>query len=167
MGRAMKSFSWLIGAALIGTMAFAPRAAAAASALGIWTTAGGDSEIRIAPCGPALCGRIVWLKDPYDKHGKPARDTKNPVKAERSRPILGLEIVTAMRPARDDPGQWRDGRIYDPNSGNTYHAEMRLDGADRLKLRGYIGIPLFGRTTTWTRAGGIKPEPPPRKAAKR
>ena len=50
------------------------------------------------------------------------------------------------------PGRWRDGTIYDPASGRTYSAEARLDGPDRLLLRGYIGIPLIGRTATWTRA---------------
>jgi uncharacterized protein (DUF2147 family) len=48
---------------------------------------------------------------------------------------------------------WRGGVIYDPASGNTYSCQARLDGADRLELRGYVGIPLLGRTTYWLRVG--------------
>ena len=51
----------------------------------------------------------------------------------------------------DEPGVWRNGTVYDPTSGRTYSAEARLDGSDRLRLRGYLGIRLLGRTTTWIR----------------
>ena len=44
----------------------------------------------------------------------------------------------------------------DPGSGSTYTCNIALDGDDRLRLRGYVGIPLLGRTTTWTRVGAEK-----------
>ena len=47
--------------------------------------------------------------------------------------------------------RWAGGMIYDPNSGNTYKGTMRLVDRNTLKLRGYIGISLFGRSDTWTR----------------
>jgi uncharacterized protein (DUF2147 family) len=50
-------------------------------------------------------------------------------------------------------GTWTDGSIYDPASGYTYRCQLSLDGNDRLRLRGYVGVPLIGRTTTWTRVG--------------
>ena len=50
-------------------------------------------------------------------------------------------------------GTWVNGRIYDPASGSTYTCQLALDGDDRARLRGYVGIPLLGRTTTWTRVG--------------
>ena len=131
-----------------------------AGALGIWTTSGGESQIRIAPCGPALCGRIVWLKDPYEKDGTLSRDTKNPVAAKRRRTVLGLTILTGMRPDPAKPDEWQDGRIYDPQSGKTYHADMWLKGTNKLRFHGYIGVPLFGETTTWTRAAKTNPLPP-------
>ena len=46
---------------------------------------------------------------------------------------------------------WEDGWIYDPNNGNTYSCEMTLIDHKTLKIRGYIGITLFGRTEIWTR----------------
>lgn len=150
-----------LGAMLIAAATLFASHAEAASAVGIWTTDDGESQIQIAPCGPALCGRIVWLKDPYEKNGTPSRDTKNPVAAKRRRLVLGLTILTGMRPEPGKPGEWQNGRIYDPGSGKTYHADMWMDGADKLKFHGYIGVPLFGETTVWTRSATVKPEPPP------
>jgi uncharacterized protein (DUF2147 family) len=46
---------------------------------------------------------------------------------------------------------WDKGRIYDPESGKTYKSKMTLAAPNRLEIRGYVGIPLFGRSTTWTR----------------
>jgi uncharacterized protein (DUF2147 family) len=53
----------------------------------------------------------------------------------------------------DPGGTWVGGSIYDPATGNTYTCHLALDGDDRLRVRGYVGIPLLGRTTTWTRVG--------------
>ncbi len=57
--------------------------------------------------------------------------------------------MTGFRYAGED--RWTGGEIYDPNSGNTYKGTMRLIDRNTLKLRGYIGISLFGRSDTWTR----------------
>ena len=64
--------------------------------------------------------------------------------------MLGLRILSGFSEA--DPGVWEDGEIYDPSDGDVYHANIAEDGPTRLRLRGYIGIPLFGRTQGWTRA---------------
>ncbi len=57
-----------------------------------------------------------------------------------------------------DDGEWEDGTIYDPKSGKTYSATMELDGKNLLKIRGYVGISLFGRTTEWTRQKSKTPD---------
>jgi uncharacterized protein (DUF2147 family) len=68
----------------------------------------------------------------------------------KNKPILGLQIIRHMV-YRD--GKYHDGFILDPRDGKEYHATMRLvDGGQKLKLRGYIGLPLFGKTTEWNRA---------------
>jgi uncharacterized protein (DUF2147 family) len=46
---------------------------------------------------------------------------------------------------------WTGGRVYDPKNGKSYQGKMTLVSPNRLNLRGYVGIPLFGRTTNWTR----------------
>jgi uncharacterized protein (DUF2147 family) len=49
-----------------------------------------------------------------------------------------------------EDGRWTGGEIYDPKSGKTYSCNMKLK-ANKLEIRGYVGLSLFGRTTTWTR----------------
>ena len=54
--------------------------------------------------------------------------------------------------SRKSDTRWDSGTIYDPKSGSTYSCFMELDGPDRIKVRGFIGISLIGRTDVWTRA---------------
>ena len=127
--------------------------------LGVWATEAdrnGMAHIEIRRDGDRYHGSIVWLEepnvpldDPAGRGGEPKTDHRNPDPALRSRPILGLRIVDGFRYVGN--GQFRDGRIYDPATGNTYHCNMKLLADGRLKLRGYIGISLFGRSTIWTR----------------
>ena len=54
----------------------------------------------------------------------------------------------------DGDDEWEDGRIYDPKNGKDYKCYMVFpdeDDKSRLKVRGYIGVSLLGRTTYWTR----------------
>jgi uncharacterized protein (DUF2147 family) len=63
--------------------------------------------------------------------------------------IVGMEIVRHMHA---DGDHWSGGEILDPETGKTYRATMKLvDGGQKLVVRGYIGLPLFGRSQTWTR----------------
>jgi uncharacterized protein (DUF2147 family) len=123
----------------------------AATPVGLWYAEGGAAQVAVEACGDALCGRVVWLRSPLDEDGCDLRDRNNPDPALRSRKVTGLEILRGAKPARD--GTWMSGSIYDPATGNTYACRLALDGGDRLRLRGYVGIPLLGRTTTWTRVG--------------
>jgi len=52
----------------------------------------------------------------------------------------------------EEKGLWEDGEIYDPKSGKTYDCYLKLETPDKLKVRGYVGISLLGRTSKWTRA---------------
>ncbi len=117
--------------------------------LGVWLDSGGKAQVEIIKCGERLCGHIVWLKSPLDKHGNEKLDKHNPDEALRTRKLLGLQLLSDFKNAAG--GVWEDGKIYNPEDGETYHATLKLDGDDTLKLRGYVGIPLFGRTRTWTR----------------
>ncbi len=76
-------------------------------------------------------------------------DIHNPDLALRPRPLCGMEIGSGFEPQGLDEA--RNGTLYDPKTGKTYHGSLRLDG-DKLELRGYVGIPLFGRSQTWTRS---------------
>ncbi|MGH9588053.1 MAG: DUF2147 domain-containing protein, partial [Acidobacteriaceae bacterium] len=65
------------------------------------------------------------------------------------RSLCGMKIGTGFKLV--DPNRAQDGKLYDPKSGKTYTGSMTRDG-NKLNLRGYVGIPFFGRTETWTRA---------------
>jgi uncharacterized protein (DUF2147 family) len=117
--------------------------------LGRWRSESGRGVIEIYQCADKLCGRLVWLIEPI-RRGAPAVDDKNPKPELRNRRLCGLVMLGGFR--QTGPQHWSDGWIYDPDSGKTYSATMTLESAGVLKLRGYVGIPLFGETQTWTRA---------------
>ncbi len=143
----------LIMAVLAG-MLFTAVNAEAASLHGFWKTDGGKSLVEIHPCGETLCGRITWLKEPaYPADdamaGKLKVDRENPDSALQGRPIVGLQIMRGFRVTGEQV--WGDGTIYDPENGKTYKCRLTLAAPDRLEVRGYIGMALFGRTTVWNR----------------
>jgi uncharacterized protein (DUF2147 family) len=121
---------------------------------GRWLVEGGDAVIEIAPCGDQACGRLVWLKAPWDADGSPKRDVENPEPAARTRALCGLPLIEGLSPAGD--GSWEDGTIYSARDGRTYGFEIRPDGPDRLNVRGYVGISLLGGSRTWVREDGLR-----------
>lgn len=142
--------SWLRALALFAALAggLTLSAAWAAEPTGIWLTEKGDAHIHIARCGQALCGTVVWLKDPYDhKTGKPPVDEQNPDSRLRSRKILGLRIF-AMTP--DAQGDWWGG-IYNSDDGQTYRGKLVPHGADKLEVLGCVGVICSGET--WRKVG--------------
>ncbi|TVQ07944.1 MAG: DUF2147 domain-containing protein [Balneolaceae bacterium] len=119
---------------------------------GLWLSADKRGIIRIYEQDGKFYGRLVWLKEPEDDQGNTILDSKNPDPEKRDRPILGLQMVFGLEYSG---GEWRNGEIYDPESGSTYSARLRLNGSDRMDLRGYIRLPMFGRTESWTRVGTL------------
>lgn len=123
--------------------------------LGIWKTEGDESKVEIYRCGEKICGTIIWLKNPLytDSRdgivGTPLIDRYNSDPALRKRPVLGLRIMEGFTEL--SLTTWGNGTLYDPKSGNTYRGKIHQTAPDRLELRGYIGIPLFGRSSVWTR----------------
>ncbi len=122
------------------------------SPVGHWTVAADDAKVEIYETGDSnakiLEGKIIWLKEPNDKAGKAKTDVENADAELRSQAIMGMIFLKNFRKDKD---QWVDGTIYDAKSGKTYKATMKLEGDNTLELRGYVGIPLFGRTETWKR----------------
>jgi uncharacterized protein (DUF2147 family) len=138
-------------------LAVQPDAAAAVSPVGLWWAEWGAAQVEIAPCGGALCGRVVWLRSPFGDDGCPLRDERNPDSTLRARAIIGIELLSGLRAAVNEPRTWTDGVIYDPTSGRTYDAMMTLTEPNRLNVRGYVGFRLLGRTVTWRRVGTLAP----------
>lgn len=135
---------WRVAGMVTMLLAGAPGMAGAATGLtGDWQTKEG-SVVRVFDCRDSVCAKVVRIEP-----GAPGRtDAKNPKAELRSRPVCGLEIGSGF--VRKDPGHATDGSVYDPKSGRMYHGTMDVEG-DELRLRGYVGVSLFGRTETWRR----------------
>jgi uncharacterized protein (DUF2147 family) len=116
------------------------------SPVGTWMVAAEDAKVEIYEKGNELEGKIVWLKEPNAVDGTPKKDLENPNQQLRAREILGMIFLKGFTKDNDE---WGGGEIYDAKSGKTYKAYMKLSGDSILKLRGYVGIPLSGRTEQW------------------
>ena len=116
-------------------------ALAAPSVSGRWLTKGQDSIVEIAPCGAQLCGRVVKILKAVQ--GGPATDRNNPDPALRSRPLLGLPILTGFT---DKGGSW-GGTIYDPRNGKSYRSFLARNPDGTLKVQGCIAF--LCQTQAW------------------
>ena len=114
---------------------------------GLWLTENERAAVEINRCkdGASLCGNIAWIIE-----GGMQMDENNPDAALRNRPLCDMEILYGFEKGKT-PGEWVDGKIYKADDGDVYNASIKQIGEDRLRLRGYIGIPLFGKTQIWTR----------------
>jgi uncharacterized protein (DUF2147 family) len=119
--------------------------------LGYWLSDLEKLVVEIYRCNENLCGKIVWYAKPYRKNGEFKRDKRNPDPALRDRGWCGIEVITGLKPKRN--GFWENGRFYYPKKGKSYDIDIKLKGKDRLELRAYLGIRLFGTSKIWTRPG--------------
>lgn len=129
--------------------------------VGTWTTAGDKSKVEIFKNGDLYYGRIVALKEPLyptdpdhqdyvaGREGRPKVDRHNPDETLRERPIIGMDLMAGFK--HDGGDVWSGGTIYDPENGKTYRCKLTLVSLNEMKVRGFVGISLFGRTTVWTR----------------
>lgn len=120
------------------------------SPIGVWFDDTGQGAVEIAPCGDRLCGRIVWLKDPLTPEGQPLTDAYNPDPRRRNQPICGLQVIGNLQLQPD--GSWDRGWIYDAKEGKSYDVEISLRSADRLQVKGYLGVKFLSETFIWQRA---------------
>lgn len=129
--------------------------------LGLWATdpegGGGEAHVRIYKEDGKYFGKIVWLAEPVypddDPKGTPGEektDLNNPDPDLRGEPVIGLLITKDF--VYNGDGLWHKGTIYDPDNGKTYKCKIKYGDSDKvLKVRGFIGISMLGRTTYWTR----------------
>jgi len=124
---------------VLTTLVASRPAMAADEVFGRWATPGVSAVVELAPCpdGATLCGTIRWLWDALDERGRPRLDTQNSEVGLRSRPLVGLAILSGLR--ADPAGGWQ-GRIYNPEDGQTYRATVKRRGADTLVVEGCVLI---------------------------
>jgi uncharacterized protein (DUF2147 family) len=114
---------------------------------GTWISADGGAKVRLASCGNGLCGKIVWLRERIDQAtGKPKTDKHNPEETNRSRPMLGLQVISGMKP--DGENRYA-GQIYNADDGKTYRSKLTLVAWNKAKVEGCVLV--FCKGETWTR----------------
>jgi len=134
---------------LLGALFAQDARASDESVFGFWLIKNQRAVVEIVPCGEKACGYIVWLKEPLDRAGQPKTDAKNPDQDLRARTLCGIQLISDFK--KTEAGAWSGGSLYSPRDGQAYSASMKLGGADTLKLRGYLLLPLLGQTQVWTR----------------
>jgi Delta7-sterol 5-desaturase len=102
-----------------------------------WLTPGASAVVELARCASAatLCGTIRWLWQATDDKGRQRLDSQNSDPSLRARPLLGLVILSGL--TRRPGGGW-EGRIYNPEDGQTYRATISRRGADSLVVEGCV-----------------------------
>ena len=151
----MTTLKWMgalaLAGAVLGTSAVLGSSVALAESgklAGTWVSADGGARVKIAPCGGGVCGNIVWLREPIDPStGRPKTDKHNPDEGRRKRPMLGLQVISGMRPDGDNRYA---GQIYNADDGKTYRSKLTLLSATQAKVEGCVLV--FCKGETWTRA---------------
>ena len=131
----------------IATLSPALAKAGADNPFGYWVNRVGWL-IEAAICEDGICGTIVGMRE--DAEDALRFDTHNPDPNLRQRSLCGIAIFGAFKP-NDNPGEWEDGWIYNPQDGKTYSSVMKLGEEDTLEVRGYVLSPMFGRTIVLVR----------------
>lgn len=120
------------------------------SPVGLWKTIDDATKqpkalIRISDQGGALVGKIEKILVPNGADAVCDQCTDQ----RKDKPIQGMTILSGLK---KDGQEWTGGEILDPNNGKVYKAMAKLaDGGRTLEVRGYVGVPTFGRTQSWLR----------------
>lgn len=102
------------------------------------------SIIEITEKSGKIYGIIIEILDP-EKRNKVCVSCSGD---DKNKPILGMTVIRGLS---KDGKEYNSGEILDPTSGKLYKCFITLDSKDKLKVRGYIGVSLFGRTQYWFR----------------
>jgi len=108
--------------------------------IGVWKTIDDDGE--------TIKSHVEVFEEDGKYYGKVVKLFREPDEEKKDQPILGMEIVSDLQ-KKDE--YWQDGKIMDPENGKYYKCFMELIEPDKLKVRGYVGFSLIGRTQYWYR----------------
>lgn len=104
-----------------------------------------ESVIEVYEKDGQAFAKIIEIKNP-DRKSAVCDTCKG---SKKNKPILGMEILSGLK-KKDD--EWSGGKILDPKNGKEYKCYIKLVEDNKLKIRGYIGFSLLGRTAFWQRA---------------
>jgi uncharacterized protein (DUF2147 family) len=136
----MRFVSTLAAVALMALSSQAAFAQSAEDAFGTWKHPENGSNISMFKCGSGLCAKIVSAPDGQKT------DDKNADESKRSRPIIGLSIMSG---AQKTATGW-SGQIYNRMDGKTYSGNITVKSKSSLELQG-CSLGVFCKTVTWSR----------------
>jgi uncharacterized protein (DUF2147 family) len=111
--------------------------------IGLWDT-GDGAHVEMYERDGLYHGKFMHF---YEEPPAGGVDAENPDPALQGRSLVGADFILNFT---FDGEKWRDGRIYNPENGKQYKADLELkDGV--LKVRGWLGVRLLGRTVNWSR----------------
>jgi uncharacterized protein (DUF2147 family) len=118
--------------------------------IGLWEPSNGKARIKIEKIGSKYYGKIVWLKEPLDAAtNAPKLDKNNPDESMRNVPLKGYRMLKDF--IYNEKNEWKEGTIYDPESGSLYSCVINMKDENTLDIRGYVGVKALGRTDVWKR----------------
>ncbi|MDT8397730.1 MAG: DUF2147 domain-containing protein [Pseudomonadales bacterium] len=115
---------------------------------GRWISEKKDTVVRIEPCGESLCAYLDWIH-PEEQQLTPSGE-----------PLCGQKVLWGFEQSRSKPDLWRGGRIYKADDDEEYAGRIRVVNTGVLSVRGFIGLPLLGKTYTLTRINETDPNYP-------
>ena len=130
----------LLSIALLSTISYGFSQTGADRIIGLYWSPKKDAKIEMYKRGAQYYGKTVWAKTP-------GKDLNNPDKKLAGRNLVGTDILSGFT---YEDEVYKDGQVYDPNNGKTYSCKISFAGND-MKVRGYIGVSLFGRTEIFQR----------------
>jgi uncharacterized protein (DUF2147 family) len=122
------------------------------SPIGLWKTIDDRTHkprgmVRIYEHEGSLYGRIEHCFDPAEAKAKCEKCPAD----QRNHPIIGLIVLRGLK--KHGANEYSGGQILDPDNGSVYRCRLTLeDHGMRLDVRGYLGLPIAGRSQTWVRA---------------
>ena len=141
-----------VALAMAAVLGSAPAFADDASPVGLWKNIDDVSGkpkalIRITEVNGSLQGQIEKLFRAQNEDQNPKCEKCEG--ARHDQPVIGLVIMTGLK---KDGDEYNGGEILDPDNGKVYRSKMHLtDGGKKLSVRGYIGVPMLGRSQVWVR----------------
>lgn len=142
----------LVATAALFALAVPFAQASDASPVGLWkaiddTTGKPTALIRLTEERGELRGKIEQLFRAPGEDPNPKCTLCSD--ARKDQPILGMTIVSGLK---KDGDEYKDGEILDPNNGKIYKSKLSVhDGGKKVEVRGYVGVPMFGRSQVWLR----------------
>jgi uncharacterized protein (DUF2147 family) len=149
----MKGFLWGhagLAFTVALTLASSLPAFARAGIVGTWWSPKHDGKILITTDASGKASGTVIAAADADR-----KDIRNPNPALRGRRLLGLVILSGFHD--DGHGTWTGGSVYQPSSGRTFNADLKLKDDDHLLLHGFLGVGFLGDTKMLDRVQGPRP----------